>query len=294
MVRVLIIIVTYNGEKFIRQCLNSIDHRKYDVLVIDNKSSDNTIHIIKSEFLDVMLSIQSQNSGFGQANNIGLLKAIQEEYDYALLLNQDAWVLPNTIDGLIDAHRLNPNFGVLSPMQYHSTTNQIESQFGIYVKRYNVDVSSKEIQPVKFVNAAIWLVSKQCFRKAGGFDPLFPHYGEDNDYLQRVHYNGFKVGIVPQIIAYHDRDYSTQSTINKNIYRATLVYISYVKDINTSFVNGCFKCIQVYFRKIGKAIITMDMSLLYINTIAMFNVFKQTNKVIKHRKLSLSERAFLK
>lgn len=294
MPKVLVIIVTYNARKWIRQCLSSIDIQKYDTLVVDNHSADDTIHLIHSEFPDVMLSIQSQNLGFGKANNIGLQKAMDEDYDYVLLLNQDAWVLPNTIDDLMAAHGSNPQYGVLSPMQYHSMTNDIERQFAIYVKRYKVDVFSKDIEPVEFANAAIWLISKQCIARVGGFDPLFPHYGEDTDYLQRVHHKGYKVGIVPKIIAYHDRESTTTSNIKKDIYKATLVYIGYIKDITHSWIVGYFKCFQLFLRKLIKAIYTMDMTLLRINIAAMRAVFKQMHQVREHRKLSLKERAFLK
>ena len=294
MPKVLVIIVTYNAHKWIRKCFSSIYILIYVTLVVDIDCADVSILVFVSEFPDVMLSIQSQNLGFGKANNIGLQKAMDEDYDYVLLLNQDAWVLPNTIDDLMAAHGSNPQYGVLSPMQYHSMTNDIERQFAIYVKRYKVDVFSKDIEPVEFANAAIWLISKQCIARVGGFDPLFPHYGEDTDYLQRVHHKGYKVGIVPKIIAYHDRESTTTSNIKKDIYKATLVYIGYIKDITHSWIVGYFKCFQLFLRKLIKAIYTMDMTLLRINIAAMRAAFKQMHQVREHRKLSLKERAFLK
>ncbi|MDD3038756.1 glycosyltransferase family 2 protein [Bacteroides sp.] len=294
MVRVLIIIVTYNGEKFIRKCLSSIDRVKYDVLVIDNKSSDDTIRIIKSEFPDVMLSIQSQNSGFGQANNIGLKKVIREGYDYALLLNQDAWVLENTIDDLIKAQQEHPAFWVLSPLQMHSSEGGIEKQFASYLKNAHIDPSSKQVEPIAFVNAAIWLMTIDCIKKVGGFDPLFPHYGEDNDYVNRVVCWGGKVGVEPSVIAYHDKDLGNKAiSIDKNIYRTTLAYIGSVKNPNHSIAYGYFKCVQLCLRKTVKALLTMDMTLMHINGAAMRNVFKLTHQIMEHRKLSFEERAFL-
>lgn len=294
MVRVLIIIVTYNGKKFIRQCLSSIDRVKYDVFVVDNNSPDDTTHIIKSEFPDVMLSIQNQNLGFGQANNIGLQKAIQEGYDYALLLNQDAWVLENTIDDLIKAQQAHPAFWVLSPLQMHSLEGGIEKQFASYLKNSHIDPSSTKVESIAFINAAIWLMTIDCIKKVGGFDPLFPHYGEDNDYVNRVAYWGGKVGVSPSVLAYHDKSQEKKTvSIDKNIYRTMLAYLGYIKDISHSMTRGYFKCLQIFIRKIAKAIVTMDMTLLRINIAAMHNVFKQTHQIMEHRKLSLEERAFL-
>lgn len=293
--RVLIIIVTYKGEKFIRKCLNSIDRRRYDVLVVDNNSSDDTIHIIQNEFPEVMLSIQSQNLGFGQANNIGLRKAIEKGYDYVLLLNQDAWILENTIDDLIKTQQAHPAFWVLSPLQMHSLEGGIEKQFANYLKNAHIDPSSSVVESIPFVNAAIWLMTLDCIKKVGGFDPLFPHYGEDNDYVNRVIYRGGKVGVLPSVIAYHDKDLENKAiSIDKNIYRTTLSYLGTVKNLNNSMACGYFTCLQVCVKKQIKAIYTMDMTLLRINIAAMRAVFKQMHQVREHRKLSRKERAFLK
>ena len=53
--------------------------------------------------------------------------------------------------------------------------------------------------------AAHWLISRQCFEKVGGFSPTFTQYGEDNNYIDRARFHGFKTGIVPRANAIHDR-----------------------------------------------------------------------------------------
>jgi GT2 family glycosyltransferase len=64
----------------------------------------------------------------------------------------------------------------------------------------------KGIYEIEFVNAAAWLISAECIRTVGFFEPLFFLYGEDNNYLQRVTYHGLKIGIAPQSRIYHDRE----------------------------------------------------------------------------------------
>ena len=53
--------------------------------------------------------------------------------------------------------------------------------------------------------AAHWLISIDCLKKVGGFSPTFPHYGEDDNYIQRTKYFNYKIGIVPNANAIHDR-----------------------------------------------------------------------------------------
>src|SRR5690606_11284840 len=59
---------------------------------------------------------------------------------------------------------------------------------------------------IDFVNAACWLISKDCLKKVGGFNPYFFQYGEDRDYVNRVFYHKFKVGIVSSVFVHHDRE----------------------------------------------------------------------------------------
>ena len=63
-----------------------------------------------------------------------------------------------------------------------------------------------EFIKTNFVNAAIWLVSASCIKKVGGFNPSFFHYGEDNEYCNRVRSRGLQIAILPSAIGIHDRE----------------------------------------------------------------------------------------
>ena len=65
---------------------------------------------------------------------------------------------------------------------------------------------SGEIHPVRFVMAAHWMISRACFTKVGGFSPAFAPYGEDDNYVHRAKYHGFKIGILSAAGAVHDRE----------------------------------------------------------------------------------------
>ncbi len=140
MSKTLVIIVTYNAHNWIHQCLNSVDITKYDVMVIDNKSTDNTVDIIKTQYPKVELICSKENLGFGKANNIGLQKVLDEGYDYAFLLNQDAWIEKDTIDRLINLSEKYPDYGIISPLQKNSIENSVERQFEKYLLKNKINI----------------------------------------------------------------------------------------------------------------------------------------------------------
>ena len=93
--RTLVIVVTFNGRKWMDGCLGSLRRsaRKADVLVVDNASTDGTAEYVREHFPECRLLACQDNLGFGQANNLGLESAVREGYEFVYLLNQDARVL---------------------------------------------------------------------------------------------------------------------------------------------------------------------------------------------------------
>ena len=89
-----IIITTFQSESIIKTCLENIDFDKYEVFVVDNNSSDNTVKIIEDQFPKVNLIKLEQNIGYGRANNIALKKT---KTPYALILNPDAIISDDDI-----------------------------------------------------------------------------------------------------------------------------------------------------------------------------------------------------
>lgn len=224
---VLSVVITYNGESWIRKCLSSLQESDYqnDILVIDNNSTDHTVRIIKEEFSNVKLIQSEKNLGFGKANNLGINYGLARSYDYYFLLNQDAWIKKNTITNLIRSFS-NKDFGILSPVHLNGTGDKLDYKFFdyLYESRQRTLLADLSLgvrptipYPVKFVNAAAWLLSKQCLEKVGGFDPLFEHYGEDDNYIKRLHFKGLKLGVVSDSIIFHDREERAERKQNRTV-----------------------------------------------------------------------------
>lgn len=209
------IVVTYNGTKWIDKCFGSLINSTIPlkILAIDNASTDGTPQIIREKFLKVEVIETGENLGFGKANNIGLKRVLDENADYAFLLNQDAWVEKDTIEKLIAVQSQNQEFHLLSPIHLNGKGDAIDRNFENYLGRNYTpelisDIYLKKIKPFyegKYANAAAWLLSYHCLETVGGFDPIFKHYGEDDDYINRMHLAELKLGIVPNAIIYHDR-----------------------------------------------------------------------------------------
>lgn len=217
MKKVAVIVVTYNGSKWVNRCFGSLRDPEFPVKVIavDNGSSDGTPEQISEAFGEVQLVRTQKNLGFGQANNLGIRLALAGGADYVFLLNQDAWVEKGTLSKLVETAEKHPDYGIVSPVHLTGPGDKPDRQFLVYSSEEKCpglisdQLSGRQLREVystSFVNAAAWLVSKACLEKTGGFDPVFFMYGEDDDYLNRVFYRGLKVGIVPGIYIHHDRE----------------------------------------------------------------------------------------
>jgi GT2 family glycosyltransferase len=253
-----VIIVTYNGKQWYDRCFQSLRQSSIPVqiVVVDNASTDNTVSYIHSEFPEVYLIESKINLGFGQGNNKGLRYALDQGVEYVFLLNQDAWIEPYTLSELIRVHKENTEYGILSPMHLNAKKTSIENGLMHYIADYRITTSNlindlyfgrtRDIYETQYVNAAAWLLPRKTLETVGGFDPIFFHYGEDDNYMLRIKYHGLKIGICPEISICHDteshliRNEQTQQTARKNL----LVDLT---DINRS--EGINDSIIYYFQK---------------------------------------------
>ncbi|TXE09273.1 glycosyltransferase family 2 protein [Gelidibacter salicanalis] len=292
------IIVTYNGMQWIDQCLKSLRESSIPthVIVIDNLSTDDSAKHIGENFPEVHLIRSKINLGFGKGNNIGLTKALKDNVDYVFLLNQDAWVRRDSIELLINIHRNNNDYGVLSPVHLNGTEKELETKFAEYAGPENTpgflsDLYMQSIKPLytsNFVNAAAWLISKKCLEKVGGFNPLFAHYGEDEDYINRVKYWGFKIGIVPNAVITHDSIFSWEK-IEFHPVRNVIFNLVPLADINNRYRSAWLAFIkksmdeltgQLLFRKF-KRFKTRHKA--FWNTITKFQEIKKARENSKHQ-----------
>jgi GT2 family glycosyltransferase len=239
--RVVCVVVTHNGSPWVEQCLTSVtanDHQTH-VIVVDNASTDHTLEIVSS-VPNVEIVRLDENKGFGAANNIGIRRGLQVGADYILLLNQDAWLLPDTIDILAKQMQKNPAIGIASPLHWDASGKHLDNKFCGYIcdhaPVFVSDLLHDSLKPtyvVPFVNAAIWLITRQCIEQVGGFDPLYFMYGEDSDYCRRVDFHGLHIAIVPSAHAHHARGtiQQTKTVWQKLLHRSEITKSELVYDL---------------------------------------------------------------
>jgi GT2 family glycosyltransferase len=159
---------------------------------------------------------ENTNLGFGKANNKVISYALKQGAEHVFLLNQDAYLVDNCLEKLIAFQKKNYNYGILSPIHTNSSLSRLDRNFSYYLNYdknhdfysdYILGNTLQDVYDIPFVNAAGWLLSKECLMKVGGFDPIFFHYGEDDNYCQRLLYHGFKIGVIPNALMIHDREY---------------------------------------------------------------------------------------
>ncbi|NML69375.1 glycosyltransferase family 2 protein [Chryseobacterium sp. RP-3-3] len=218
MPKIYFIIVTYNAMKWAERCFTSLRQSSVPVncIVIDNCSTDGTQEYIKTHFPEVDFIQSQENLGFGKANNLGIEKAYKEGADFFYLMNQDAWLYEESLEKLLEVYHSHPNtaeIGIMSPVHIDGTEKKLDIFLDKYIA-YNCEktrlISDLYFQSLKpyyeldFVNAAHWLLPKKTIEKVGGFNPYFFHYGEDNEYVNRVHFHKMKIILAPASKVVHD------------------------------------------------------------------------------------------
>lgn len=256
-----VIVVAFNALKWDLTCFEPLAKNipsNAHVYIIDNASVDGTSDLIREKYPEYNLYESKANLGFGKANNIGFKLALDDGCTNFLLLNQDAFISWNNIIALVRLQGKLPEYGIISPIQLynaekvdHLHLKSLMKESYTYFNDLICDDLVMDVYDIGYTNAAIWMLSRACIEKVGGFDPIFPHYGEDNDYANRVNYFGFKVGLAAKLKAYHYRDqdkvlvrksmghYYTQFLVRaKAMHRRTLmVYFQILKELLLGSLN---------------------------------------------------------
>lgn len=196
-----IIIVAYNNQALLRQCLRSIHDNvsislKYEIIVVDNNSADKTVAMLEKEFPEITVIANTENYGFAKANNQGLKLTTGK---YILLLNNDTFVLAHSLETLIAYMEEHPKVGAASPRLLNGDGISIQAQGGGNKKQW----LSKEPLSVKFITGASFLIRRDVYARLGGLDEKFFFYNEDLDWCTRILKRGWQIHYVPAASIIH-------------------------------------------------------------------------------------------
>ena len=214
----LILIVSWNTRDLLRDCLHSLQpfaHPEWDVLVVDNASTDDSVAMVRSEYPAARLIENAVNVGYARANNQGLRTSTAP---YALLLNSDTRATPKAIHGLLAFMETHPEAGAVCPRLLRPDGTAQPFAFGgdptpayllrrgvlrLLARRHLHDWATTHTQSVDWVSGACLLARRAAFEQAGMLDENFFMYFEDNDWCLRLRRAGWKNYYHPAEVIVH-------------------------------------------------------------------------------------------
>jgi len=198
-----VISVTYNSERCIADCVSSVLSQRgveFEIVVVDNASTDNTLARVKELKCHVITS--KENVGFGRGNNLGFAATSGR---YVFLLNPDARLVEaDTLANLcrlMDAH---PRWGMAGTGVRFPDGRPESPPATIYPGQRHVRRDfSKLPGKIAWVLGASMIIRRELFEKLDGFDPGFFLYSEETDFCLRLREIGFEIGFIPEVVVEH-------------------------------------------------------------------------------------------
>lgn len=257
--KVSIVIPTYNRRNDVLECLQSLQRLRYpsyEIIVVDNDSTDGTSKAIERLFSKVRLVKSNKNLGVTGGRNLG---ARYSKSEYTLFLDHDTTVDENALIKLMGVMQSNPNVGIVGPAIYYYSDPKRVWAFGTSINMLTGRVSFNhegEIDHGKFMKAmevevlpTAMLVKKEVIDKIGLFDDIFFAVYEDTDFCFRVKEAGYKVLCVPTAKVWHkvspDKHKSTVGVLSR-AYLVSRNRIIFMKKHSNSFLAFIVFFLPVY------------------------------------------------
>lgn len=207
-----IVIVNYNGLRWIQKCIESICLQSYEnieIIVVDNNSSDSSMEIVSKLFPEVTIVRLEANYGFGIANNIGARIATGSEL---LFLNTDTHFERNFLRTMVE-YKQCANKNIVGPRVL-----DFEGEDHYQGRVLSIDVYGYlgwGKRPF-FIEGSAFMLSRGDFVTLGGFDEKYFMYSEDIDLCWRALLYGMQVGICKDAVLYHYGGGSSAKSIVEN------------------------------------------------------------------------------
>jgi len=203
--KVSVIIVNYNGKKFLEKCLESlckVNYENFEIIVVDNNSTDGSIELVTKNYPSIILLKLNSNKGFAEPNNIGAKIANGK---YLLFLNNDTIVTPSFISEMVQVIENDKKIAIcqsllLKPDESVDSSGDFIDHLGVV---YNSTKKTDEIREISSARGASMLIRKNIFDILEGFDEKFYVSFEDVDLGWRTWMIGYKVILTPKSVVYH-------------------------------------------------------------------------------------------
>lgn len=208
-----VIIPNWNGYYLIKICLKALEkqtYKNFEVIVIDNGSTDMSLDFIKKNYPKVTNIKLKVNTGFANAVNLGIKQARGK---YLLLLNNDTEIEKNCLSYLVKCFKKKKNISFICPKILNFYERDKIDSAGDWIDEVghadNIgrgekdDKSFSKERPVFIGTAGGCLIKREAFKKVGLFDEDYFMYFEDVDWCFRAQLLGLKGWYEPKAIIYH-------------------------------------------------------------------------------------------
>jgi len=270
-----VIIVNFNTASLLKECLNSIEENrgnlKLEILVVDNNSRDQSAEMVKKDFPQVKLLVNSENIGFARGVNQGLALA---KGRYFLLLNPDVKVLPGALKGMIEFMDQNKDAGLAGVQLFNSDgtkQNSIANFPSISQELLNkslLRILFPEKYPSKYreykspievdsVIGACMIVRPEAVKEAGELDPDYFLFLEETDWCFQMKKMGWKVYHLPQLKVYHKQG---QSLLDLKSKGRIEYYRSYYRFFKKNYSQISYVILRIF--RFIKTMINIGINLL--------------------------------
>lgn len=214
MTSVSVVVLSWNGEKYLKDCLSSVLSQTLsglEIILVDNASLDNSVALTRSSFPAVRVVESDRNVGVAAGMNIGLRAS---QADIVVLLNQDTVVSKDWLAALVRGMSSDEEVAVagckiLYPdgktLQHAGATLSYPLGLSMHLGHRELDEGQyAEMSEVDYVTGAALATRKEAVLELGLFDEGFaPAYFEDVDLCFRARYAGYKVVCVPRATVIH-------------------------------------------------------------------------------------------
>lgn len=270
-----IIIVSWNVRDLLRECINSIYEKTkgitFEIVVVDNASSDGTVDMVRTEFPHVKLFVCDENLGFARANNLALPLTAGK---YIGLLNPDTELLNNAFVMMIAKLEDEPTIGITGPkilasdgrVEEPCARNFItlisELQWLLYTSRRTTILFSNYLpkeqynvsQPVECISGACMVLRRDALLDGLIFDPQFFMYFEDLDLCYEIKLRGRQVFYLSEaLVAHHKGKSAKQVPVSRSLYTIKAAYRFFVKRYG-KLTGFFYRCLCVAFSAMKLAI----------------------------------------
>ena len=222
--KIAIIIINWNTYQLTFNCLKSLKACTYNnktIFLVDNGSEDGSGDKIALEFPDINFIKNEINEGFTGANNKALKVILKQNFDYVLLLNNDTEVKPNFLSLLEARMDSDQNLAATQPLildfpnknTIWNGGGSFNTFFGLSKTRSNGLIYKPQLKIETFtewISGCCILVKIEVIKEVGLLDNRFFAYFEDVDWSIRMTKLGYKLGVVPKSIIYHQSSGSTK------------------------------------------------------------------------------------